>query len=379
MTRTHSPQLTVVCRALLALLVAAVPFACSSGTAMMDAGSDAPGGDVSEASPPSDSTPADAAMCPQIGGYYDETGMCTMASNPQGAVNPGGRYCVYQSGCTASLSFENGGLPIDLTSDSARWQFSRFDGVVMSSNLACTATPSGSDISWTCHQTILSDVMCTLTWRQVALAGTTRECNCDLKLQDCGTGRCTLVLPAGQLDTIPACVAAAGTVARGMPCTRDSQGIDNCVAGTICTTVGSGPMPVCRPVCTRQTDCAAGQDCVWVSGLAAAGACVASCTPFSSTCSATAGCTRVTSADASGATQATLDCTATAGGADGTVCSTSSDCAADTFCAPEASGPHCRAFCDSMHPCAVSSRTCRAIRNRVPGGPVGLTFCAITR
>lgn len=154
---------------------------------------------------------------------------------------------------------------------------------------------------------------------------------------------------------VPVCVEPTGNKKAGERCTRigNQPGMDDCAAGTYCTSAGSAranpPLEsYCRPFCRSDADCAGlNERC---AGLGSVGACVPVCKVLSSDCPQGMSCTHMV--DLIDEVIA-LGCGEFGGARIGDPCRTQFECPPDSICwlagDPEAT---CVALCDAMHPCA---------------------------
>jgi hypothetical protein len=106
--------------------------------------------------------------------------------------------------------------------------------------------------------------------------------DCTVALQDCGTGmKCA---PTFTMTSVTGKCVTDGTVAPGGSCTpmmSSNQILDNCMAGSICDTVGNGSDMkfTCDKICTKDTDCGSGTRCLAGAGTNTFGWCVPTCNP----------------------------------------------------------------------------------------------------
>ncbi len=123
-------------------------------------------------------------------------------------------------------------------------------------------------------------------------AGSTAACNPSEQSGCTGTDKCTYVIEQTTPDVLGHTDCAAnGTVALGGACTRDANGVDDCLAGGFC----SGG--VCMEICgTTPDSCASGESCVPYSSLFSdadnTGLCNTQCNPLdpSAVCATDEGC-----------------------------------------------------------------------------------------
>jgi hypothetical protein len=205
---------------------------------------------------------------------------------------------------------------------------------------------------------------------------------CDLAAQNCPSGmKCEIT---GGMMGGARCVAQNGSVGADQPCVRMmGGGGDDCAAGLQCTTRGSTQMmPLCRKLCTKDSDCAGGQQCALVSqAVTTAGVCIPSCEPGTGSCTNGLACGTLTLAVGSTMTNQILFFTCRAAGTSPLygACNRSADCVAESIC--DSTAGWCAPLCDDTHACVqppsdggVSDAgtimtTCMTLGNSAPNNP----------
>ena len=167
----------------------------------------------------------------------------------------------------------------------------------------------------------------------------------------------------------------------GSECTRPGgePGRDDCDEGLFCAfwgvPKGSPQKRQCLRLCTKTSDCAAGETCALPSTRSfRSGVCLANCDPFGSDCGAGLACRFFLSRFEDGGPMTT--CHWAGSVPEGGACEAIQgyDCQPGLACvlSPVDGVQSCRAYCDAAHPCGAG-RKCLPDRNQDPSGDAG--FC----
>ncbi len=150
------------------------------------------------------------------------------------------------------------------------------------------------------------------------------------------------------------CIALRGTAAAGEGCTRPTNkvGDDTCDRGLFCTRwgvpAGGESERRCRPTCSRNDDCAAGEVCTRFWGTHNIGTCMQGCDVFAPACAAGLKCTPALATD-SPALEFYCDRPNDPVANEGEACVNTWDCKPGLGC--DMVGKTCRPFCSTAHPC----------------------------
>ncbi len=131
------------------------------------------------------------------------------------------------------------------------------------------------------------------TSADTAASGTTFDdtpptVECDPGDQDCPDGEKCTAVAAGTTRNRYACVADPGQMAEGEACTKDPDGVDGCIAGTLCVEdrLGAGR---CLGICLDDGDCNDGR-CT-DAPFDDVEYCARTCDPLASACPSNMACT----------------------------------------------------------------------------------------
>jgi Cys-rich repeat protein len=277
--------------------------------------------------------------------------------------------CVTEMNCQLSV-FATDGMLVGPASGGS-FQVHRTD-----QNSTCTGMLSGDALTEQCGTQ--GGARVDVTGTRTIVAGATRMC-CDVHAQDCGAGmRCTLVSVTDDATlATTACVPASGSMAQDAMCTRTpttpGMAMDDCATGQYCARIGqsSGGGRVCRPLCTADADCGAGQICHNAGTVPLAGWCLTQCDIFNPTCPGGLGCALQGNIPTPNIADFSTACIALGSGQLGAACTVIADCASGLcFNFGTGSGSVCAAPCDTMHPCAAGA-TCVTPSNASAVHPLG--------
>jgi hypothetical protein len=363
-----------------ALLAALTLAACSSSPAMN--GADAapedarPDAATPDATPTPD-TPAtpdapagDGGACEDFSGAYTLVGTCSVPG-----FSPFPSACIAQTGCNAQIVVATGP-----TTGTVAGNTLTFTSMVSGIPLACTATRVAGGALMVRCEAGGGAATCEAMGTPAAFPGATRWC-CDLGAQDCGAGQRCNIVGAGTNNAVAltACIPA-GTLTEGAVCTRTDgrPGADTCATGLSCILSGdmAGGVRTCQRVCRSGADCM-GAACVSFSDAPRGGVCRATCTPFGTDCGAgTCRYVNTWAAEMRDTAPALIasTCQAAGMGMEGTMCTSSGDCAANHTCARRngAEPFACRRICDMKNACLMGT-TCSGMMSA--NNPTASGYC----
>ncbi len=202
---------------------------------------------------------------------------------------------------------------------------------------------------------------------------------CDPLLQDCADPDKRCIIDRGTTETGPhtTCDDFFGDQGETEVCERptDELGMDTCAARLVCVIwempYSDPQLRQCLPYCHSDGDCAAGEQCMSLSGSQWTGACTRTCDLFGDDCSDGTGCY-------SGNTLTGWSslCVPEGSGQISDPCTYSNDCAPGMTCVIYSTGNECMPVCDDAHPC--ESGTCTAfIGDDSPFGAPDHSYCDI--